>query len=147
MGVQYVVTNGVVALVAATAKTIIEVSTDASTPLIVTGWDISMDGVSASATPAVVEFCTYSASGTGTGYTPKRFTGAAGAADSGWKINDTVEPAGAASLFSLFVSPTSGYSIQYPLGRELYVPVSTFLGLRVTAPAGVNARGNIYFEE
>jgi hypothetical protein len=45
------------------------------------------------------------------------------------------------------VNPTTGYDMQFPLGREFNVPVSKFLRIRVTAGASVNAYPYIIWEE
>lgn len=148
MAVQYVITTGSTALTAATAKTMIEGTTDANGPP--PEWialDITFNGTTATAVPVTVDFCTYAATGTGTAYTPKKFGQAVGVARSTWKINDTVEPTTPVVLFSWFIPPTSGITYQWPLGRELFHPISTVQGIRLTAPAGVNAIVNLTIEE
>lgn len=148
MAVQYVITTGSTALTAATAKTMIEGTTDANGPP--PEWialDITFNGTTATAVPVTVDFCTYAATGTGTAYTPKKFGQAVGVARSTWKINDTVEPTTPVVLFSWFIPPTSGITYQWPLARELFHPISTVQGIRLTAPAGVNAIVNLTIEE
>lgn len=147
MAVQYVITTGSVALTAATAKTVIELASNANIPPEWVAVDITFNGTNAAAVPVTVDFCTYTATGTGTSYTPKRFGQALGVSQSTAKINDTVEPAGAAVVFSWFVSPTSGITYQWPLGRELFQATSTFMGIRLNAPAAVNAIVNLTIEE
>ncbi len=148
MSVQYAVTTGAVALAAATAKTLVEGVTDASGPP--PEWvavDITFDGVAASAVPVRVDFCTYAATGTGTAYTPKKLGAALGVARSTWKVNDTTEPTTPVVLFSWYLPPTAGLFYQWPLGRELLHPLSTVQGIRLTAPAAVNAIVNLTIEE
>lgn len=147
MTVQYVITTGATALVAATAKTMIEVTTNANVPCEWIGVDIMFDGVTATAIPVRVDFCTYAATGTGTTYTPKRAGQAVGTAQSTSKINDSAEPTTPTILFSWYVPPTSGMWYQFPLGRELFHNVSTIQGIRLTAPAVVNAIVNLTIEE
>jgi hypothetical protein len=147
MTVQYVTTTGATALVAATAKTMIEVSSTANVPCEWVACEIMFDGVTASAVPVRVDFCTYTATGTGTGYTPKKLGQAVGTAQSTVKINDTVEPSTPTILFSWYVPPTSGIWYQWPLGRELFQNVSTVQGIRLTSPAVVNAIVNLTIEE
>lgn len=147
MTVQYAVTTGAVALTAATAKTVVEVTTTANVPCEWISVDIMFDGVTATAVPVRVDFCTYAATGTGTAYTPKRLGQAVGSPASTVKINDTVEPTTPVILFSWYISPTSGLLYQWPLGRELFHNVSTIQGIRLTAPAGVNAIVNLGIEE
>lgn len=147
MTVQYTVTTGSTALVAATAKTMIELSSSANVPAEWIACDITFNGVTASAVPVTVDFCTYTATGTGTTYTPKRFGQALGTAATTAKINDTVEPSTPTVLFSWFIPPTSGVQYQWPLGRELFQGTSVVQGIRLTAPAIVNAIVNLTFEE
>ena len=147
MATQYNISTGSTALVAATAKTVIEGSSTANVPPEWISVEIMFDGTTASAVPVRVDFCTFTATGTGTGYTPKRLGQAVGTAASTWKINDTVEPSTPTILFSWLIPPTSGLWYQWPLGRELFHPVSTVQGIRLTAPAGVNAIVNLNIEE
>ena len=151
MTVQYVITtattSATTALTAATAKTMIEVTTTANVPCEWISCEIMFDGVTATAVPVKVDFCTYAATGTGTAYTPKRLGQAVGTSQSTVKVNDTVEPTTPTLLFSWLVPPTSGIWYQWPLGRELFQNVSTVQGIRLTAPAGVNAVVNLTIEE
>lgn len=148
MAVQYVIHTGSVALAAATAKTILEGVTDASGPP--PEWialNVSFDSVNASAVPVLLEFTTYAATGTGTATTPRRLGAAQGVARSTWKVNDTVEPTTPTVFDSLWLPPTVPFIYQWPLGRELLHPVSTVQGIRLTAPAAVNARVSLTIEE
>jgi hypothetical protein len=147
VAVQYIITTGTVALAAATAKTVIELTSNANLPPEWIAVDITFDGVNASAVPVKADFCTYTATGTGTAYTPKRFGQALGTASTTAKINDTVEPTTPVVLFSWYLPPTSGISFQWPLGRELFQAVSIVQGIRLTAPAAVNAIVNLTIEE
>lgn len=147
MSIQYGITTGSTALVAATAKTVIEVATGTSMAPEWVSFDVSFNGTSATAVPVLCEIVSYTATGTGTTFTPKRVGAATGVAISTAKINDTVEPSTPTVLMAWFVPPTSGFSYQWPLGRELMEPVSSFYGLRLTAPAVVNYVANVVFEE
>lgn len=150
----YVVNVDAVALVAATAKTILELQPTAT----VRGgalieWWVEFDGVTASAVPVKVELVRASAAATGT---------TAGVANSS-KFTDfastgivvakhTISAEGTATEIVEVhrIPPTSGYSKQYPLGREPQIPVSgTFPGLRLrcTAAAGVNVTAGMVWEE
>lgn len=146
MTVQYMI-PAAAALAAGTAKTVIEVATGANSPLEWIAVDITFDGVSGTAVPVRVDFCSYTASGTGTSTTPKRLGQAVGTSSATVKTNDTVEPAGATVLFSWYVPPTSGIAYQWPMGREFFQNTSTFYGIRLTAPAAVNALVNLSIEE
>lgn len=147
MATQYMLNAGATALTAATAKTLIEVTSTANVPPLWIAFDVTFDGVTATNVPVRVDICTYAATGTGTAQTPRRIGSTIGTAASTAKINDTVEPTTPTVIASWYVPPTSGFSYQYPLGRELMQAVSTVMGIRLTAPAAVNALVNLTIEE
>lgn len=147
MTVQYITKTGTVALAAATVKTVIELTTNANVPCEWIALNVSFDGVNAAAVPVLVEICTYAATGTGTAYTPKRGGQAVGTSQATAKINDTVEPTTPVVVDDFWVPPTGGLFYQWPLGRELFQNVSTVQGIRLTAPAAVNARVSLWTEE
>lgn len=165
MAKLYTVLNGAVsgaaAAVAVTTgtavKTLIQLSTSANTAIRVKQWWTEFDG-STAATPIKVELLRH-ASGAAT-------VTAYAAADIA-KVNDPNAPASDLALSTSasgytasvegtmvtvtdlethFVPPTGGILIQYPLGQEPEIAVSTFLRLRVTAGAAVNAYAGITFE-
>ena len=70
-----------------------------------------------------------------------------GTSNSGYTATAEVTPATAPNSIVHFVPPTSGIYIQYPLGREPEVAVSTFLRIRNTAPAAVNVYCGLAWEE
>lgn len=137
------------ALAAATAKTLIELTTGSTIDMVLIGFDVGFDGISASAVPVKVELITYTTTGTGTTYTPNRVGQNQGRASiTTAKNNMTVEGTGSITVIANWViSPTTSFSYLYPLGREVALPPSKSIGLRVTAPAIVNATANAYFEE
>lgn len=148
MAQQYIVSSGVVALTAATARTLIELATGAAIENLWVSFDITFDGATATATPVKVDIITTTASGTGTTYTPVKY-GASQPTNSVTtaEIATTVEGSSPTVVQSWYVPPTSGFSYQWPLGRELAMFPSKFMGIRCTAPAGVNAIANLVFEE
>lgn len=142
------VVAGSTALVAATAKTVVELGAAATGGLLLTQVGITFNGVTASAVPVTCDLTTFAATGTGTAYTPNKISHpAARAATTVAKVNDTVEPATQTVFDSFFVPSTSGLVIPYPLGREKRVAESGFFGVRLTAPAVVNYLVTVYFEE
>ncbi len=148
MARDYNVTTGAVALVAATAKTVIELVTTATVTADLVQASVSFDASTAAA-GVVVELCRGTTTGTGTAATPVRYNGAAQmmAAAVTAKTNDTAEPATLTVIESYYVPNTAGQFWQLPLGRELVIPPSTLLSLRVTSAAAVNVRANLIFEE
>ena len=138
-------------------KTMIQLNTSANRELRVVEWWWEGDA-SAAATPIKVELMFHSTgAGTVTAYAAgdiKKYEPNAvasqitlGTANSGYTASAEGTPATALGAFAHFVPPTSGIYIQYPLGREPEMAVSTFARLRNTAPAAVNVYCGISWEE
>lgn len=149
MTVQFSATNGLTALVATTAKTMIELATTANTPAELISLDVSSSYLT-SATPLtlLVELVNYTATGTGTTYTGRKYGQAIGAAQTTVKINDTVEPSTPTIIAGWeLIIPSGPFSYQWPLGREYLLSTSTFTGIRLTASAICSAIVNLTYEE
>lgn len=137
-----------VAMVAATAKTVVGVLAGASDTINVDEFGVSFDGVTSSAVPAVVELLEISTLGTSTSLTPNQIYGPSQAALSTAAYNFSAEPTVVAVKASWYVPVFNGLLVmQYPLGKEPQVAVSKGFGLRVTAPAVVNCLPYILFTE
>jgi hypothetical protein len=136
------------ALVAATAKTCIEIATPATQTNRIIDLTVGADAVVSGTLK--VELITLAATGTGTAYTPKKCNGEAQnrAANTTGKITDTAEGTTPTVLKTyLFPLPLGGFEIQLPLGRERYMPVSTIVGVRLTASVACNGYAYVEFEE
>jgi hypothetical protein len=146
---QYSVSTGSIALVAATAKTCIEIPTSSTAGITIIGLELSFSHTSASS--CVVEWGTFVTTGTGTTVTPLKYgTGQGVAANVGTvKIADSAEVTTfAAATLPSWVIPLPGmYSVLYPAGREFFQPASINRCLRLTAVAAGNVRINLYFEQ
>lgn len=143
------------ALSAATARTLCNVITG-TRPIILVEFGVSFDGVTATAVPVLVELCgsTQGAAGTLTAFTPlpiRPMGGDASIATAG--IDYTVEPTTVTPFKHWLVTPNGGLVvIQFPLGREMFgtsgaASAGKGILIRCTAPAAVNARGYMEFEE
>lgn len=154
MATGYSITAGA-ALVAATAKTAINLITGSARVPKIIGIDVTFDGASPTAVPVLVELCssTQGAAGTSTPFTPLLLRGdPAEAAQSTAGVNYTAEPTTLAVLKGWYVTPTGGVIQQLPLGREIEGVIAAAtarkgLALRLTAPAVVNYKANFEFEE
>jgi hypothetical protein len=138
-------------------KTMIQLSTSASSEARVVEWWWEGDG-SAAATPGTIELMFHSSgAATVTAYAAadiKKYdpNGRAslltlGTANSGFTASAEGTPATALGSMAHKVPPTSGIYIQYPLGREPEMAVSTFCRLRNTLGAAVNALCGVAWEE
>jgi hypothetical protein len=149
MATQYSVSTGSIALVAATAKTCIELPSNSTAGITIIGVEFSFSHTAAGS--CVAEWGTFATTGTGTTVTPLKYgTGQGVAAIVGTvKIANTVEPATfAAATLPSWVIPLPGmYSVLYPAGRELFQPASINRCLRLTSVGAGNVRINLYFEQ
>lgn len=143
-------TTADVALSAATAKTIMMVINAANGLIRICEFGVSFDGTSASAEPVTVELVssTQAGAGTSTSHTIVQCRGATRTVQATAARNYTAEPTTLTVLKRWLVHPTSGLTIQFPLGREPeQVTTADGLGIRCTAPATVNVQGYMEFEE
>jgi hypothetical protein len=157
VGVQYTVTTGKVSIAASVTNVVpISLACGATVAACLIGFDISFDSVAtgAGAAPILVSVVRTStvSSTTGAAYTPLAFNSLLHSAVTTARTGDTVGGTlvGTGVLKSWLVSPTSGLSYQWPLGREIDVPHSTFLEVRLTSIAGMttcNYVASLDFEE
>lgn len=138
-------------------KTLLQIATPATRSIKVVEWGISFDG-STAATPIRCELV----------QTDVAATVAAHVAAGVQPYEDAEAPASLMTLSTSatgytataegsitatrqgdlqFVSPTTQYVKQWPLGREFAVPVSKFLRVRVTAAVAVNAYCYVVWSE
>ena len=138
-----------IALAAGTAKSIAELGTSATDRAKIIEWSVTFDGVTASAVPVKVEVGRFSSAvTTATTLAGAKLDPADGTASSTARHSTTAEGAGTASDPQIFrVPPTGGLFVQYPLGRELVLAVSTFFRIRCTAAAAVNVSFHLVWEE
>lgn len=144
-------TEGEVALSAATAKTVLSVIAASGKPIVVPQFKIDFDGVTAAAEPVLVELMrsTQAGAGTSSAVTPRRKRGPTTATVAATAAKTyTAEPTVLTLIEDYAVDPYKGmFVIQYPLGREPDAIDGAALLLRLTAPATVNVRAFIEFEE
>jgi len=136
----YSITVDAIALTAATAKTCIELGTASTDRAQLVAWWADFDGVTPTAIPVKIEAQRASAAvTTATTLTPEKWDIADGAAAVVAKHSTSTEGAGTLSGGEIHrIHPQSGIFREYPLGRELIIPVSAFWRLRITAAATVN---------
>lgn len=167
MSKLYSVVNGAVAGVAApvkvmtgtSIKTLIQLATNSTNNAIrIKQWWIEFDG-STAATPIEVELIRVaSVAATVTAYVsgdigkvndPNAPASSLqlGTALSGYTASAEGSVSGVSGLETHLVPPTGGLLIQYPLGQEPEIAVGTFMRIRVTANAAVNAYAGIVWEE
>lgn len=138
MAQLYSVTSGVTATAAAaTVKVAIQLATPSTQSMVLVGLDVSCTGA-ASAGTWLVELCHETgASSGGSTYTPNKYgVDQSKAALTTARINDTTDGASPTILQAWEVSNAGVFSYLWPLGRELFTTVSSWLAIRVTVPSG-----------
>lgn len=145
------VTQADVSLSAATAKSVIGVLAPAQFGASVQGFQVSFNGVTASAVPALVELCTatFATNGPGTNSTSAtvrqergRAVTAGFTAGYAW----TTEPTVLVVIENFLITPNAGSLLyDYPLEREPDNDVSVGFVIRITAPAAVSCRATLKF--
>lgn len=136
------------ALAVATIETVLQLVAPANHRVKLLEFGIFFDGVSVSAEPVQIDLQRQSTAGTSAANTPV-------------KIDDsiadtllvtardafTVEPTGTVAVWVAEVHPQASYVHIFPLGQEIIIGGGDRLGLRCTAPAIVNCRAYMKFEE
>ena len=144
-------TEGAIALVAATAKTLLNFINAANSTAKLIEFAISFDGVTATAVPVLVEIghSTQATAGTSSAATIKQIRGAARTVEGSARRAYTVEPTVLTLFKPILVRADGGLVIvQYPLGREIEQNTTADgLLIRATAPVAVNARAYMEIEE
>ena len=134
-------------------KTMLQVATPSTTGIIVVEWGISFDG-SVAATPIESELVITSGAATVSSVTPSLYTAGAntslcpgGTSATGYSASNEGTPGTSQYADVQLIPPTGQYVKQWPLGREPFVPVSSFLRVRVTAGTAVNAYCYVIWQE
>jgi hypothetical protein len=139
-----------VALVAATAKTVLSAIAPAQFGVDLKKFRVAFDGVTATAVPVLVEVCrsTQATAGTsGTAVTVQQVYGPTITAGFTGGSNFSAEPTALTVLDSFLLDPNKGVVLyDYPLGDTPDTAVSQAIVIRCTAPAAVNVRAGLVFE-
>lgn len=148
-------TEGAVALSAATAKSIIGVKSGATTAnhgVDLIKFRVSFDGVTASATPVLIELCaaTFATNAPGTNSTSTtvrqdygRLAGTGFTTAKNW----TTEPTVLTVLEEILLTPNAGTVLyDWPLGTSPDSALGEGFVIRCTAQANVNVRSTLWFE-
>lgn len=140
-------TGAAVALVAATAKSVLSVIAPAQFGVDLKKIRLGFDGVTASAIPVLVELVAFTTDGTGTSGTVNQVYGRSITAGFTSKYNYSVEPTTATVVDRWSLTPNGGLVIyDWPLGDTPDTAVSNLFALRLTAPAAVNVNASMWFE-
>jgi hypothetical protein len=145
-------TGGVVALTAATAKTVLGVKGHANFGLDLKKARVGFDGVTASAVVVLVElcYCTWATNSPGTAstsVTPVQAYGRVSAAGFTAGKTWTTEPTVLTVFDEILLDPNKGLLVyDFPLGDTPDSALAEGFAYRCTAPANVNLRGTFWVE-
>lgn len=144
-------TAGAQALGAGVPETILSIVAPVGLVYRLAEFSVSFDGITAAAVPVLVELMasTQATTGSSTAHTPLQTEGAVVAVVATAARGFTVEPTVLSVLKPWLVDPNKGILIvQNPLVREFQRNATPrAMVLRCTAPAGVNVRGYMEWEE
>ena len=141
-------TPSAVALVAATTKTVLQITGVANHRVKVLRWGIFFDGTSVTQQPVVVRIIRQTTAGTMTNQAPDKVD--ASITDTlltTGQVNATVEPTAGVIMEQIEIHPQQGFAMVYPLGQEIIMAGAGRIGIDATAPAGVNCKAYMVFEE
>lgn len=153
MSAVFTVNTGAVASPSAATKVCVQLASTSTKTCKIIGFDITFDGVTATNTPILVTIAreTGVSSVAGSAPTPVRAEGDASVTSAMTaRISDTTDGASPTVICGWYVSPTSGFSYQFPLGREISLFISDFVALRVTTVSGSgtpNYNATLWYEE
>jgi hypothetical protein len=112
------------------------------------GWGIFFDGTSTTAEPVQVRLLRQTTAGTMSALTlTKRDDSIADTLLTTAQHTATVEPTAGDVLEVVECHPQQGYQVWYPMGAEAILGGGDRIGIDATAPASVNVRAAVYFEE
>jgi hypothetical protein len=136
------------ALTAATAQTAVQIVAATNQRVKVLGYGFYFDGVLNSAQPVQILVQRQTTAGTASVGTPKLVEKElTETIQTTAQITFTAEPTAGDVLKTFTVHPQLGYEYLAPLGQEDIIQGGGKLGFTATAPAGVNIRGYVKFEE
>lgn len=137
-----------VALVAATEKTSIQLNCAAQQRIKIQRVGMFFDGASTTAVPILCKLIIVTTAGTNTALTlSKTVSSDSETIQTGAGENASAEGTNSTLLDSWLVHPQMGLDLTYAFGQEKIVVGGGRVALKFTAPANVNVRSKIDFEE
>jgi len=110
-----------VALVAATAKTIIQLVAPANHRVKVLGWGIFFDGVNTAGEPVQVRVLRQTTAGTMSSLTPVQIIPVSETIQASAQYGATAEPTVGDVIDMVECHPQQGYEVKFPMGQEIVI--------------------------
>jgi hypothetical protein len=140
--------SAAVALVAATVKTVIQLNPPANQRIKIQRIGMFFDGASTTAIPIVVRLIVATTAGTNTALTLNKIVSSdSETIQTGAGENASAEPTKTTLLDQWLVHPQMGLDLTYAFGQEKIIVGGGRVALDMNAPANVNVRAKIDFEE
>jgi len=136
-----------VALTAATAKTVLQLVAPTNQRLKLKRWGVFFDGTSGTAEPVQVRLLRQTNAGTMSSLTPVKQVAGSETVQTTAQHTATAEPTAGDVIDVAEVHPQSGYEVIIPFDMPVEVPGGGRIGIECTAPATVNVRAKLVFEE
>lgn len=146
-GLNCIAQTSEIALAAATAKTVLQVVAASNHRVKVLRWGVYFDSTSGSAEPVQVRLLRQTTAGTMSSLTPTKLSTYSETVQTTAQHTATAEPTPSDVLDIAEVHPQQGYEVIFPQGQEIEIGGGGRVGIECTAPAGVNVRAKIIFEE
>lgn len=145
----------VVALVANTTKTVLQVGVPSTTDVRILGWGVSFDGISGTAIPVICHLLDGDVAATVTAATPDLWGHnqaqaslcVGGTSASGYNASVEGTMTTVREFDGEHVHPQSGYGLWFPEGRQPRIAPSRFIRIRCKAQAVVNVIPWIVWDE
>lgn len=150
---KYTSSAQLVSLAASTTLVLVQLATGTTVTATILGFDVGFDSVAtgAGAIPVRIQLVRpTAASSGGSTNTPAVWDKGGLAANTTSRKSDTTAGTGPVVIKEWLVSPTTGFSYIFPLGREISLGISDFFELKAISQAGmttVNVSSNVDFAE
>jgi len=136
-----------VALVATEALTVLQVKAPTNQRLKVKRWGVFFDGIDGTAEPVQVRLLRQTDAGTLSSVTPVKQVAGSETVQATAGHTATVEPSAGDVIDVAEVHPQTGYEVVISFDMPIEVPGGGWIAIECTAPATVNVRAKIIFEE
>lgn len=137
-----------IALVAATAKTVLQLRAATNHRVKLLSWGIYFDGIVVTAAPIQVELIRQTTDGTMTAVVARKNDDSlAETMQTDGGKNATAAPTDGDILEVKEIHPQQGYEKLYPFGGEVIIGGGDRVALKVTSPTAVNCEAEMTFEE
>lgn len=146
-GVKGAAVAAAVSLSAATPKTVLQLVAASNHRVLVTEFEISFNGTTNTAEPVKVDVLRQTTAGTSAALSPVKRGDFGETLQTTARETITVEPTGSDVLASFYVHPQQGEAWQAPFADPIVIPGGGRVGIRCTAPSGVNAIARMNFDE